>query len=303
MTDALLSTVRNAARLLKQFRTREESLGVSELSRRLGLGKSVVHRLLVTLAAEGLIEHDGRGYRLGIVMYELGEAVRVHLDLHAAAAPVLVHVREQTGESVQIGVLDGVEVVYVDRLESAHSLRLLTETGRRVPAHCTSSGKVLFAHLDPAVLDGHLERPLARLTPHTITDPDELRAELRRVRAQGWASAVDEREVGVASLAAPVRDASGAVVAALSVAAPVARVGAEQRRRIASDVVEGAEAVSRRLGHSPERGTGPTGNGSRGTGRTSVPPSGTVAVTGVVPPVRLGPAAGTAAREPDRSDA
>ncbi|TCK21655.1 IclR family transcriptional regulator [Pseudonocardia endophytica] len=285
MTDALLSTVRNAARLLKEFRTREEALGVSELSRRLGLGKSVVHRLLVTLAAEGLIEHDERGYRLGIVMYELGEAVRVHMDLHAAAAPVLVHVREQTGESVQVGVLDGAEVVYVDRLESAHSLRLLTETGRRVPAHCTSSGKVLLAHLDPVAQEGHLERPLARLTPHTITEPDVLRAELRRVRAQGWASAVDEREVGVASLAAPVRDASGAVVAALSVAAPVARVGAKQRRKIAADVVEGAEAVSRRLGHSPER---------------SVPSSGTVTVTGVVPPVRLGPAPQLST---DRSDA
>lgn len=314
MTDALLSTVRNAARLLKEFRTREEALGVSELARRLGLGKSVVHRLLVTLAAEGLIEHDERGYRLGIVMYELGEAVRVHMDLHAAAAPVLVHVREQTGESVQVGVLDGVEVVYVDRLESAHSLRLLTETGRRVPAHCTSSGKVLLAHLDPPVLEGHLERPLDRLTPHTIVDPDALRAELRRVRAQGWASAVDEREVGVASLAAPVRDVSGRVVAALSVAAPVARVGAKQRRRIAADVVEGAEAVSRRLGHSPERGAAGAGPGiersaggtSLGTGRIdrpTVPPTGTVTVTGVVSPVRLDPAVAVAAREPDRSDA
>lgn len=300
MTDALLTTVRNAARLLKEFRSREESLGVSELARRLGLGKSVVHRLLVTLAAEGLIEHDERGYRLGIVMYELGEAVRVHLDLHAAAAPVLVHVREQTGESVQVGVLDGLEVVYVDRLESAHSLRLLTETGRRVPAHCTSSGKVLLANLEPALLEVHLDRPLDRLTPHTIVDPEALRAELRRVRAQGWASAVDEREVGVASLAAPVRDASGAVVAALSVAAPVARVGARQRRKIAADVVEGAEAVSRRLGHSPERSAGGT---SIGTERGSVPSPGTVTVTGVVPPVRLDPAVTTVARRSDRSDA
>ena len=284
MTDALLTTVRNAARLLKEFRSREEALGVSELSRRLGLGKSVVHRLLVTLAAEGLIEQDERGYRLGIVMYELGEAVRVHLDLHAAATPVLVHVREQTGESVQVGVLDGLEVVYVDRLESAHSLRLLTETGRRVPAHCTSSGKVLLAHLDAVELDGHLSHPLARMTQHTIVDPDLLRAELGRVRAQGWASAVDEREIGVASLAAPIRDASGGVVAALSVAAPVARMGARQRRRMAADVVEGAEAVSRRLGHSPER--------------SAVPRTGTVHVTAVVPAATLGAGSPT-----DRSDA
>ena len=148
MSDATLSTVRNAARVLKAFRTREESLGVSELARRLELGKSNVHRLLTTLVSEGLVEQDPRsgGYRLGIVMFELGEAVKVHLDLHAAAGQVLAQLREQTGESSQVGVLDGDEVVYVDRLESAYSLRLFTETGRRVPAHCTSSGKVLLAH-------------------------------------------------------------------------------------------------------------------------------------------------------------
>ena len=104
-----LSTVRNAARLLKEFRSREADLGVSELARRLGLGKSTVHRLLTTLVAEGLVEQDPLtgGYRLGIVMFELGEAVRVHLDLHAAVGPVLAQLREQTGESSQVGVLDG----------------------------------------------------------------------------------------------------------------------------------------------------------------------------------------------------
>ena len=181
MSDAVLSTVRNAARLLKEFRSREASIGVSELARRLGLGKSGVHRLLTTLVAEGLLERDPQtgGYRLGIVMFELGEAVKVHLDLHAAAGPVLAQLREQTGESSQVGVLDGVEVVYVDRLESAHSLRLFTETGRRVPAHCTSSGKVLLAHRPEHEREAFLARgPLPRLTPHTIVEPAALRDEL-----------------------------------------------------------------------------------------------------------------------------
>ncbi|NMH95823.1 IclR family transcriptional regulator [Pseudonocardia acidicola] len=255
MTDATLSTVRNAARLLKAFLTREESLGVSELARRLDLGKSNVHRLLSTLVAEGLIEQDARtgGYRLGIVMFELGEAVKVHLDLHAAAGPVLAQLREQTGESSQVGVLDGDEVVYVDRLESAHSLRLFTETGRRVPAHCTSSGKVLLAHRPDAEREAYLARDtLTRLTPHTITDPAVLRDELATVRARGWAEAINEREVGVASIAAPIRDIHGDVVAALSIGAPVARFGAVPRRRHARALVEAGEAVSRRLGWSPE---------------------------------------------------
>ncbi|MGH3158922.1 MAG: IclR family transcriptional regulator [Streptosporangiaceae bacterium] len=221
-----LSTVRNAARLLKVFRTREADLGVSELARRLGLGKSTVHRMLTTLVAEGLIEQNPRtgGYRLGIVMFELGQAVRVHMDLHAAVGPVLGELRAQTGESSQVGVLDGHEVVYVDRMESAHSLRLFTETGRRVPVNCTSSGKVLLAYLPEPELQAVLvAAPLTALTPHTITDNERLRSELDRVRRKGWAEAVNEREVGVASVAAPVRDATGAVVAAVSIGVPLAR--------------------------------------------------------------------------------
>ncbi len=254
MSDAALSTVQNAARLLKAFLSRDELLGPSELGRRLGLGKSTVHRLLSTLAAEGLLEHDRRtgGYRLGIVMFELGETVRVHMDLHAAAAPVLAMLREETRETAQVGVLDKGEVVYVDRLESSYTLRLFTETGRRVPAHCTSSGKVLLAFLPEQTRSALLRgRTLAALTPDTITDPDVLSAELARVRTRGWAEAVNERETGVASIAAPVRDFRGEVVAAISIGAPIIRLGAAQRRRLARPVMEAGDAVSRRLGWSP----------------------------------------------------
>ncbi len=250
-----LSTVRNAARLLKVFRSREADLGVSELARRLGLGKSTVHRMLTTLVAEGLIEQDPRtgGYRLGIVMFELGQAVRVHMDLHAAVGQVLSELRAQTGESSQVGVLDGHEVVYVDRLESAHSLRLFTETGRRVPVHCTSSGKVLLAYLPEARRHAVLRTaPLTALTPHTITSREQLVAELARVRQRGWAEAINEREIGIASIAAPVRDVTGEVVAAISIGVPLARCNVMALRRLAPTIVEAAEAASRRLGWSPE---------------------------------------------------
>lgn len=250
-----LTSVRNAARLMKVFLSREKELGVSELSRRLGLGKSTVHRLLTTLVGEGLLEQDPDtgGYRLGLTMFELGEAVRVHMDLHGAVGPVLASLREQTRESCQVGVLDGHEVVYVDRLESSQTLRLFNETGRRVPAHCTSSGKVLLAHLSPAELDRVLDSaPLTRHTARTVTDRDELLTELELVRHRGWAEAVEERELGIASIAAPVLDARGVVVAAVGIGAPLARLGAAQRRRLAEVVVDAGEAASRRLGWSPE---------------------------------------------------
>lgn len=247
MTDAPLTTVTNAARLLKAFRT-EPQLGVSELARRLDLGKSAVHRLLATLAAEGLVERADDRYRLGMVMIELGEAVTAHTDLHAAAGPVLAHLRDETGETCQVGVLDGRDVVYVDRLESAHSLRLFAETGRRVPAHATSSGKVLLAHLPEPEREARIAAPFPRLTTHTLTSADQLRTELADVRARGWAEAVDEREIGVVSIAAPVRDRHDTVVAALSIGAPSARFGAAARRRHAPALVEAGEAISRRLG-------------------------------------------------------
>jgi IclR family transcriptional regulator, KDG regulon repressor len=266
VSDAALTTVQNAARLRNAFLSRDELLGPSELGRRLGLGKSTVHRLLTTLTAEGLLEQDPRtgGYRLGIVMFELGEAVRVHMDLHAAAGPVLGMLREETRETAQVGVLDRGEVVYVDRLESSYTLRLFTETGRRVPAHCSSSGKVLLAFLPERaradLLDG---RPPPALTPDTITDPALLYAELDQVRARGWAEAVNEREIGVASIAAPVRDHRGDVVAAISIGAPIIRLGAAQRRRLARPVMEAGDAVSRRLGWTapttmPTTTTGPS---------------------------------------------
>jgi IclR family KDG regulon transcriptional repressor len=253
--DGGLSSVGNAARLLKVFLSREKELGVSELARRLGLGKSTVHRLLTTLVSEGLVEQNAEtgAYRLGLVMFELGQAVRVHMDLHAAVGPVLASLREETHESCQVGVLDGHEVVYVDRLESSHTLRLMNETGRRVPVHCTSSGKVLLAHLSPEALDLVLAAaPLTQLTPRTIVDPVQLRADLEKVRVRGWSEAVEEREIGVASIAAPIRDTSGLVIAAVSIGGPAARMGAQQRRRLADTVVEAGEAASRRLGWSPE---------------------------------------------------
>jgi DNA-binding IclR family transcriptional regulator len=257
MSDATLTTVRNAARLLKEFLSREDELGVSELARRLGLGKSAVHRLLTTLQSEGLVQQGPRtdGYRLGIVMFELGEAARVHMDLHVAAHSTLARLREQTGETSQVSVADGDDVVVVDRMESAHSLRLFTEAGRRVPMYCTASGKVMLAFRTAQHRAAYLSRvELRPLTAHTITDPARLRVELRSVRARGWAESMNERELGVASVAAPVRDVSGAVVAAISVGAPITRYRGVPRKRMTQAVVQAGEEVSRRLGWPAENG-------------------------------------------------
>ena len=249
-----LSSVRNAARLLCAFTPADRDLGVSELAARLGLAKSTVHRILTTLAAEGLIERDastGR-YRLGLRLYELGAIVADHLDLHEVVAGPIDDLRNRTGETVHVAILDGAEVVYIARRESPHTLRLFSRVGHRNHAHCTSTGKVLLAFLSEteraAILDG---RPLVAHTPYTITDRARLEEELELIRRRGWAENVNESEVGVTSVAAPIRDATGRVVAAISVAGPGPRLSRDTLRRFAAETVRTAEIISSRLGYRP----------------------------------------------------
>ena len=247
----VLASVRNAARLLKQFSSREREFGVSELARRLELGKSTVHRLLVTLTSEHLLEQDpfSGKYRLGLAMHDLGAAVSTHLDLHEAVIPPMELLRNATNESVQVAVLDGREVVYIERLDSAQTLRLFLEVGRRNDAYSTSTGKCLLAYLPEGELEPLLRGwKLAAKTSYTITNMRRLRRELKEIRRLGYAQNINESEVGVLSVAAPIRDLSGRVIAAMSVVGPETRME-PALPAISQAVIEAAASASYRLGH------------------------------------------------------
>ncbi len=249
-TRRTLSSVQNAARLLKTFTSLDRELGVTELAHRLGLGKSTVHRLLATLAEEQLIEQDpvsGR-YRLGLAVHELGAAASTATDLHAAALTPMSVLRARTGETVQIAVLDGREVVYVERLDSPNTLALFLEVGRRNDAHVTGTGKCLLSFLDEATLDRMLDGwELRAQTPSTITDPLALKKELARSRRRGYATNLHESEVGVISVAGPIRDGHNRVIASMSVAGPAERMEPVMERTTQA-VVEACAVTSRRLG-------------------------------------------------------
>lgn len=257
MAEQLLASVQNALRVLKEFRGASDGLGVSDLARRLDLGKSTVHRLLRTLAAEGFLtkEPNSSRYRLGLVLAELGAAATIDTDFHAAAIGPLEELWKLTGETVQIALLDGREVVYVERIESSHTLRLFNEVGRRNWAHCTGTGKVLLAFLPDEELDRLLDGwDLPDLTPYTITDAAALRDDLAKVRARGYAQNVNESTIGVASVGAPIRDATGRVVAAVSAAGPTLRLNRTSLESHAGAVMAAAEAISRNLGWRPVMG-------------------------------------------------
>ncbi len=245
-----LSSVANAARVLKSFSVNRPTWGVSELADELDLSTSTVHRLLSTLADEGVLEQEpesGR-YRLGLSVFDLAAAMPTQRSLHEAVLVSMTELRSRTGETVQVGVLDGRQVVYVERLESPNTLRFFAELGRRAHAHCTSSGKVLLAYQPKAERERLLEgwELLAR-TEHSIVSVAELRRELGVIRRRGYAENRHESELGVVSVAAPIRDGSGRSVASLSLAGPSDRMD-PNRDRYAQAVMALASTVSRQMG-------------------------------------------------------
>jgi DNA-binding IclR family transcriptional regulator len=245
-----LQSVVRAMQLLEVI-AEDGEMGVSDLARHLGVHKATASRLASTLASRGLIERDrttGR-YRLGFGLIRLAGAVMANLDLVRVARPILEDLAHETRETVNLGVLTGDSVVYVDQLSGARSVVSVSWVGRRTPLHCTSNGKVLLAYLPASERDRLLGRDLERLTARTIVDPVQLGAELEDVRQRGYATALEELEEGLNAVAAPVRRADGAVAAALSVSGPAFRMTARDMPRIGQITARSATEISRRLGH------------------------------------------------------
>ena len=249
--NARLSSVGNAARLLKAFSDREYELGISNLARRLGLGKSTVHRLASTLVDAELLEQNPEtgAYRLGLALFDLGMLVRRKMSFVNEARPYLRALMESTGESVHLTVLDHGAVLYVNNIASPQAIRMQSNLGARVPAHCCSEGKVLLAHADAEVVEQLIAGGLPPRTPKTIVRAQQLRSELAAVRSRGYGLDDEELELGLRAAAAPVRDHRGQVIAALSIAGPVQRVSKKTLHRFASEAMAAGRAVSKRLGY------------------------------------------------------
>jgi len=225
-------------------------LGVTELGRRLGVHKATASRLVATLAERGLVERDplSEKYRLGFGLIRLAGAAMAGLDLVRAAHPIVEDLADRTRETVNLGVLSGGAVVYVDQVSGTRAIVSVSWVGRRTPLHCTSNGKVLLAHLPEPERDRLLTEPLERATPATIVDRDTLETQLREIRARGYAQTLEELEEGLNAVAAPVRQADGQVIAALSVSGPAFRMRPVDLPRLGKLTVEAADAISRRLG-------------------------------------------------------
>jgi DNA-binding IclR family transcriptional regulator len=246
----VLSSVSRALALLDSFSAEEPELSLSELARRSGTHKSSAFRLLSTLETRGFVEKvpSGRGYRLGWKLVELAGRLLARRGLRELAAPLMEELAEDSGEIVHLSVLDGGEILYLDKRGRSQPLTVSTSIGGRSPAHASAMGKVLLAGL-PAGEAGRLlgGRPLRRFTPTTITDRRQLERELEAIRRQGYAVDNEETFPGIRCVAAPLRDRAGRVVAALSVTAPTQRMGARRQAEIRQWVTDTAARISERI--------------------------------------------------------
>jgi DNA-binding IclR family transcriptional regulator len=253
----VIQTVANAFRLLEEFGGVDAELGVTELSNRLNLHKNNVFRLLATLEQQGYVEQCAQTerYRLGRGCLALGQAFADTRSLVRFARPLLAKLAEETRESAHLGVLSGYEVVHLDGERPEQLVGTSLRTGQRLAAHCTALGKALLAGKSAQAL-AQLDKERVRAgklvahTPATITDRDKFFEHLRTVASQGWALDLEECATGLCCVAAPVYDASGAVIAALSVSAPVFRVSETRiHDEVMPRVIAAANELSLRLGH------------------------------------------------------
>ncbi|GLW08883.1 IclR family transcriptional regulator [Microtetraspora sp. NBRC 13810] len=222
-----------------------------ELAGRANVAVSTAHRYITSLLELGVLERDAAGaYHLGVSLITLAGRYLEEDGLRAAARPYLTELVELSGETVHLGIRVGDQIVYVDKVESAKSVRLVSHIGSRVPMHCTSMGKVILALLDTATTEAILAAAVQeRRTPHTLTGQDLL-AELDRVRRQGFAIDDEENEEGVRCVGVPILNTEGSPVAAFSVSAPATRFSVADCHRIASTAITMAADIGRRIGYT-----------------------------------------------------
>jgi DNA-binding IclR family transcriptional regulator len=225
--------------------------GVTEVAAALGVHKSTAFRLIAALENGSLIEQNGeRGkYHLGRGVLRLAAATAAGLELPTESRPVCRRLAADLGEAVDVAILDSGEATSILQEYAPSAITGRNWLGQRTPLHATASGKMLLACSDSVSLKEVLASEIHRYTSHSITDPALLEAELAKVRERDWASTNEELEIGLNAVAAPVRDGTGEVVAAVGVSGPSYRLTVESFPAVAARLVEGASEISARLGH------------------------------------------------------
>jgi DNA-binding IclR family transcriptional regulator len=241
------STLAKGLQILEVLAASATSMGITELSTDLGINKSSVHRLIKSLGATGYVTQDkDRSYRASFKLWKLGLSVMSHTNLAKVSARAMNALANSTGESVHLAVLNGLRTLYIEKIDSAQSVRAYLPRGGEAPLHCVSTGKILLAFNYPSLRDAMTGR-LTRYTPKTITSMPALDTEMARVRASGIAVNNGEYRNDVVALAAAVRDPNDQVIAAVGISGPLSRMSRQRVKQLAPLVLEAGEAISTEL--------------------------------------------------------
>jgi len=252
----LVQTIERVSTLLDILGESPRGISIRDLSARVKLPKGTTHRLLSSLTYFGYVRQDikTRNYLLGFKLVDLGQLLLAQIDLRREAEPFLRDLAERTGETVHLVFLDRNEIVYIDKVESAHNhsgLRMASRVGLRNPAHCSAVGKVLLSDLPDETLNDILhEKSLPKRTDNTITNPNQMREHLKSVGRQGYAIDDEENEKGIRCVAAPLYNEAGKVIAAISISGPAFRVTKKMiQETLKAEVMGAALKISQRLGY------------------------------------------------------
>lgn len=227
--------------------------GVTQIANQFAIGKSGIHRILQIMKAAGWVRQTPQGeYECTLKLWELGVRLVERIDLRRLAAPFMKKLADETQESIHLSVLDGTDVLYLDKLDSTQAIAAFTRIGGRAPAYCVASGRALLSHMDEAIV-ARATQNMKSFTKLTITSPDKLRNELQQVRRNGYAINRGEWNEGVRGLAAPIFDSSARVLAAIGIAGPGERMTDSVMKGYAPLVVFAAHNISRELGFARER--------------------------------------------------
>lgn len=243
--DGLASSVCKALSIFGALATSDRGvLGVSDLSRAINVPKSTTHRLLKTLEYHAFIDRSGSRYRLGSRFFEISYSARwsFYGELREISLPILETLFERALETVHLAVLEGDDVLYLEKITGPGGSRVPSRVGSRMPATCTGLGKAILAFSPPNFVAQTLARPLQGVTPHSVTFPRMLHDQLEAARRDGVAYDIEESRLGVTCVAAPIRGGDGFALGAISIAGPTFRF---KPRRVAPWVLEAAERISR----------------------------------------------------------
>jgi len=248
-------TVKKALSILYVLAEEKEALGLAELAKKLGLNRSTAYRLVLALTEGGFVKQDPatQKYALGLKIVELAGDILNKMEIREVARPYLKRLMELSGETAHLGILEKGQIVFIDKIDGPEVVRFFTHLGKRFPAYVTSIGKAILAYLPKEDLENVLKlQSFQAHTPNTIVNKQDFRDHLNLVRSKGYAIDHEENRLTVCCIGAPIFDATGKAVAAISISGPSFRLNIKRMKELSEPLKSTALKISKNLGYQEE---------------------------------------------------